>query len=342
LLRTRGGLNPGERASLEAEKNRLSPVLELSRPDLEAWMGRIEAARESGSLSGVQGEKKEGISDRSPVSPQSNLAALVPGTYEHDAAIAWCSIPAAPEVREAAAERYSIEHAKRGTERLLADPVRRRNNAALHVASATDNPLRDHARKFADGLSYDENNLGTWGSVAERRENAFTRLLWEVLTWNRSFPHPTADPKWSADIFAEVDRRDLEDAGWFRHVLETPPQSKPVEVRHEPERPAVVSTEAKRADSVEKRAATVSPEPEPMLDPIARAAADLNARAALLIKTDSWLTLLSEHSPEMRARVVAGLSAELLQSGFISADVAAKLYNDLRPRALSAYPERRL
>ncbi len=75
----------------------------------------------TGSLSGVRGEKEKGISDRSPVSPQSkpaeteknfvqnqkeHLAALVPGTFEHDAAIAWCSIPAAPEVREAAVKRY--------------------------------------------------------------------------------------------------------------------------------------------------------------------------------------------------------------------------------------------
>jgi hypothetical protein len=330
LLRTRGGLNPEDRTSLEAEKNLLSPVLELSRPDLEAWMGRIEAARESGSLSGVQGEKKEGISDRSPVSPQSNLATLVPGTFEHDAAIAWCSIPATPEVREAAVKRYWIEHGKRETERLLADPVRRRKNAALHVASTTDNPLRDHARKFAHSISYDENNLGTWGSVAERREHTFTGLLWEVLTWNRSFPHPTTEQKWSDAIFAEVDRRDLEDATWFRRVLETPRQSKPVEVKPEPKVPTVVSAEAKR----------VSPESEPTLNPIERASADLAARAALVLQTDSWLSRLAEHSPDMRTRILASLSDELLRVGFVSGDFCARLYNDSRPRALSQFPPR--
>jgi hypothetical protein len=337
LLRTRGGLNPGDRANLEAEKNRLSPVLELSRPDLEAWMDRIEAARESGSLSGVQGEKKEGISDRSPVSPQSNLATLVPGTFEHDAAIAWSSIPTAPEVREAAVKRYWTEHGKRETERLLADPVRRRNNAALHVASTTDNRLRDHARKFADSISYDENNLGTWGSVAERREHTFTRLLWEVLTWNRSFPHPTTEQKWSDAIFAEVDRRDLEDAEWFRRVLETP--SQPV-AQPEPKKPTVVSADAKRADLVKKRGAAVIAEPEPKLDPIVRASMDLAARALLVLRTDSWLSRLAEHSPDVRTTILAALSDELLRTGFVSGDFCARLYNDNRPRALSQFPPR--
>jgi hypothetical protein len=307
----------------------------------------------TGSLSGVRGEKEEGISDRSPVSSQSkpaetekdfiqnqkeHLAALVPGTFEHDAAIAWCSIPAAPEVREVAVKRYWIEHGRRETERLLADPVRRRKNAALHVASTTDNPLRDHARKFADSLIYDENNLGTWGSCAERREHAFTRLLWEVLTWNRSFPLPTTEQKWSDDIFAEVDRRDLEDAEWFRRVLETPRQTKSVEVK--PERPPVVSAEVKRAVPVEKRSAAVSTESEPTLNPIERASADLAARAALVLRTDSWLSRLAEHSPDMRTRILAGLSEELLRAGFVNGDFAAKLYNDIRPRALSAFPPR--
>lgn len=356
LLRTRGGLNPGERASLEAEKNRLSPVLALSRPDLEAWMGRIEAARESGSLSGVQGEKKEGISDRSPVSPQSkpaetekdfvqnqkdHLAALVPGTHEHDAAIAWCSIPAAPEVREAAVRRYWTEHGKRETERLLADPVRRRNNAALHVASTTDNKLRDHARKFADGLSCDENNLGTWGSVAERRENAFTRLLWEVLTWNRSFPHPSADPKWSADIFAEVDRRDLEDAERFRRVLETPPQSQTVEVRlNKPvAEPFEAGSGPEPTDGEIKKMATrmppgapapVSPEPKPVLDPIVSASMDLAQRVNLILQTDSFLRDLAQVNFELNEKIRGALTAELLRVGHIQGSFAATLFNSLR------------
>jgi hypothetical protein len=44
-----------QRAELEDERDRLSPVIELTRPDLEAWVGRIKAARENGSLSGVVG-----------------------------------------------------------------------------------------------------------------------------------------------------------------------------------------------------------------------------------------------------------------------------------------------
>jgi len=218
--------------------------------------------------------------------------------------------------------------------------VRRRKNAALHVASTTDNPLRDHVRKFADSLIYDENNLGTWGSCAERREHAFTRLLWEVVTWNRTFPLPTTEQKWSDDIFAEVDRRDSEDTEWFRRVLETPPQSKPVEVK--PERPTVVPAEAKRAVPVEKRGAAVSPEREPEPDPIVLASAELSARALLVLRTDSWLSRLAEHSPDMHTKIIASLSEELLRVGFVSGDFAARLYNDSRPRALSQFPPRQL
>jgi hypothetical protein len=341
-----------QRAELEDERDRLSPVIELTRPDLEAWLGRIKAARENGSLSGVVGEKEEATSDGSPVSPHSksaeaekdfvqnrneHLAALVPGTYEHDAAIAWRSIPATPEVREAAVKRYWTEHDKRETERLLADPVRRRKNAALYVATTTDNPLRDHARKFADGLNYDENNTGTWTSVAERREHAFSRLLWEVLTWNRSFAHPHTDPKWSADIFAEVDRRDSEDAEWFRHVLETPPQPLPAEAKTEPTKPAVVSAD-NGSEPGEKRAASAIT--EPVLDPVVRRSANLAARAALVLRTDSWLSTLADQSPEMRTKILASLSQELLRVGFVNGDFAMRLYNDRRPKALSQFPPR--
>lgn len=195
----------------------------------------------------------------------------------------------------------------------------------------THRPLRDNARKFADSLSYDENNMGTWGSIAEQREHAFTRLLWEVLTWNRSFPHPTTEQKWSADIFAEVDRRDLEDAEWFRRVLETP--SQPVEAKPEPKKPTVVSAETKQADLVEKRGAAVSTEPESKLDPIVRASMDLAARALLVLQTDSWLSRLAEHSAEMRTKILGAVSAELLRTGFVGGDFCARLYNDSRPRA---------
>jgi hypothetical protein len=81
----------------------------------------------------------------------------------------------------------------------------------------------------------------------------------------------------------------------------------------------------------------VRPEPSP----IQAAGIDLAARAALVLQTDSWLTRLAEHSPDMRVRLVQSLSDELLRAGCVSGDFCARTYNALRPRAVSQYPERR-
>jgi hypothetical protein len=82
-------------------------------------------------------------------------------------------------------------------------------------------------------------------------------------------------------------------------------------------------------------------EPEAALNPIARAGADLVSRAALVLQTDSWLSRLAQHSEEMRTRIVATLGDELLRVGFVSGDFCARTYNALRPRAVSAFPERK-
>jgi len=81
----------------------------------------------------------------------------------------------------------------------------------------------------------------------------------------------------------------------------------------------------------------VRPEPSP----IQAAGIDLAARAALVLQTDSWLTRLAEHSSDMRARLVQSLSDELLRAGCVSGDFCAKLFNSMRPRALSQFPERK-
>jgi hypothetical protein len=56
----------------------------------------------------------------------------------------------------------------------------------------------------------------------------------------------------------------------------------------------------------------------------------------LALQTDSWLSRLAEHSPDMRTKILAALSDELLRTGFVNGGFAAKLYNDLRPRALTS------
>jgi hypothetical protein len=82
-------------------------------------------------------------------------------------------------------------------------------------------------------------------------------------------------------------------------------------------------------------------EPEAVLNPVERAGVDLAARTALVLQTDSWLSRLAEHSPDMRGRITAALSDELLKVGCVSGDFCTRLYNNSRPRALSQFPERR-
>jgi hypothetical protein len=43
----------------------------------------------------------------------------------------------------------------------------------------------------------------------------------------------------------------------------------------------------------------------------------------------------------MRTRIIAALSDELLKAGNVSGDAAARIYNTLRPRAVSRFPERK-
>ena len=301
-------------------------VSKPTREDLDALCERAEAARENGTPLSSSPEKESTPPSRSPV----------PGTYEHDAAVVWASIPAEPEVRLAAAERYFIERRKREDARLLADPVRRRLNAALYVAESTDNPLRTHARKFADSLSYDENNMGPWGSAAERRAHASTNWLWEVLRWDRPFPHPTADRKWWADIFAEVDRRDSADPQWFARVLETPKPHAPPAVEAKP------AAKPKPANPAPPAPSSTSPIKEEAQSPIVQAGFDLAQRVNLILQTDSFLTRLSAVNFELNEKIRSALTSELLRAGHIQGTFAATLYNSLRrEHKLWSLPERR-
>jgi hypothetical protein len=197
--------------------------------DLQDLIERVEAAREKGTLS-------ESIPSAPPVDIKAELARI-----------------------GARMRAESLERAGK-----LDNPVRRRN-AAMYVARTTANPLRAHAQKWADGLPYDENN-SLFASLAEHREANTNRLMWEALTWDRAFAHPTIPQQWVADIFAEVDRRDAEDPSWYRKALEAPeppsPASAPVVEQKKPESPSV-SAAILAVDS------EVKAKPEP-LAPVAR------------------------------------------------------------------------
>jgi hypothetical protein len=128
---------------------------------------------------------------------------------------------------------------------------------------------------------------------------------------------------------------DSADPSWFVSRAE-----KLLDVPYAPTKPTVVH-ESPSAERVK-----TSPVPssvqldEPTLNPIERANIDLAARAALVLQTDSWLSRLAQHSTEMHTRIIAALSDEIIKVGYVSGDVAAKFYNDYRPRALSAFRPR--
>jgi hypothetical protein len=176
------------------------------------------------------------------------------------------------------------------------------------------NEVRTLAAEFMD-FSY-----GLFGKNFSDLSSAkqAARTQFQIDIWLRKNPEPTELMMKELGLSSEVGSK--------------------AESKAKPE-PGPAATRPEPAPSVTSQSAPVhkdSPEPEARLGPIEKAA----ARAALVLQTDSWLSRLAEHTPEMRARIVAGLSDELLKVGCVSGDFAAKLYNDLRPRAVGKYPPR--
>src|SRR5262249_30314157 len=126
----------------------------------------------------------------------------------------------------AIADRYELQGAQTG-----------RHNKAFFVARTTANALRAYAKKYADELTLDDANLGYFQSVSAMREHHADALMWEIVTWDRSFPHPTIPQQWLADIFAEVDRRDSEDADWYKRASEAEREGKPQATATKPKTP---------------------------------------------------------------------------------------------------------
>jgi hypothetical protein len=210
----------------------------------------------------------------------------------------------------------------------LATPAEK---AASLLLGLPEHPLNKLARELAHYLWTEDRSNPKPPAATLATE--FVRHWLSDEPWNRHDlrgSRATVDEA-VANALKLVAERDAAQPDWFtrrtEHLLNAPPRPPQIE--------SVPSVKVPEPEAT-------TPEPEPMkMDPIARVAADLAARAELLIKTDSWLGSLSLHSPEIHTRIIAALSSELLQRGFVSGDFAAKLYNDLRPRAVSAYPERR-
>jgi hypothetical protein len=135
-----------------------------------------------------------------------------------------------------------------------------------------------------------------------------------------------------ADALKLVAERDAAEPDWFVRRAERLLDAPPTVAKPEPQ---------PIAEGPSRTTPVPAKQTEPSAsNPITRAGADLAASAALLLTTDGWLSRLAEHSPDMRTKILAALSDELLRTGFVSGDFCARLYNESRPRALSQFPPR--
>lgn len=206
------------------------------------------------------------------------------------------SIPSA--VRPAGLEAFLAKMVPEHARQVCADPVRRRNNAAHHIAITTGN------------LLYPEN------------------VLWEMLTWNRGFPHPSrnaAADKWIADLFAEVGRRDAADPGWYFRVLVESPEATPA---------------VNRTVQPSKLPAPPSAPEAETANPVEQPESSLMQRTNLVLAADPHLARLAAHAPEYDSGIRAAITKQLQEHGFADGAFLAGLYNASRPNNLSAFPPR--
>ena len=161
-----------------------------------------------------------------------------------------------------------------------------------------------------------ENPLRTYANTFG---NDPSSLIWDKIISDRSSEIPGVN-EWLADIFDEVDRRFAADENWFRR--------------------AYADGTAFKADA--PAVFPVAKPEEPAPHPLAAINADLDSRAALILKTDAWLSRLAEHSDAMHNRIIVALGEEVRRTGgSVSAEFCTRLYNQSRPKEISAFPERK-
>ena len=133
-----------------------------------------------------------------------------------------------------------------------------------------------------------------------------------------------------ADVYRLLDEREVKDPRWFvDRALRlfdgagTPCASKP-----EPLPPAEPVPEESEPEPSTRSLAAVLP------------CADVGHTVGLILQSDGWLSRLAEFSPGMRDQINAALTAEYLERGAVGATFMATLYERLRPRCNSLFPER--
>jgi len=162
---------------------------------------------------------------------------------------------------------------------------------------------------------------------------------WTVKSWLERRPWNSHDLRGNvetvanavADVFRLLAEKDAAEPGWFvRRAKEAFDATQLAEPKPKP----IVSP------APASRPAPHTREPEPVHSPVVHPIMSPAERAQLVIQTDSWLSNLSTHSPDMHSRIVAALSDELMRCGVAGSDFCTRLYENLRPRAFSKYPPR--
>lgn len=299
LLRTRGGLTPEYRASLEAEKDRLAPVIQV------------------GSLSQKASELVSADFSGTPDSPAIK----------------------ADDARAALARK--LDAAKKAFESQLSAKV-------LNISDALCVIAEQHAKftyEVWSGRSDWENlphsdraaivtcQLRVW-----RKQPLFERPTWGEAAWAYFMGLTAVEKLRLSGEFAKLTPEQR--ANIFKQTGVVKRAVQVMEDKYFTE-PQGSTSDGQSITPSQLPEPLLTEETTPLLDPIAAASANLAARSALLLQSDSWLSRLAEHSPEMRTRIIAGLSQELLRAGCVGGDFSARLYNELRPRAVGAFPERK-
>lgn len=304
LLNTRG-LTGERRAELEAERDRLAPVLQPpTREDLERLIERVEAKQASGSS----------LPDGSP----AGESILQPGTPDS-------SVDAAMLARA-----RKLDVAKQGIDALL-------KLKKLHIDDSVTAVAEQRAR-FSyemwsgradwETLSTDEKapiivcQLRAW-----RRAPVFERPTWEQAAWFYFIGLPAVEklrPYSAAKKLTPEQRKDI-----FKRLNIAEKMKQPVPERYLDEVPL---SEAESTDTEPVLSA-------PALEP-SPAVRTIDDRVNLILQIDPNLARLAAYAPEYDSGIRAAITRQLQEHGYADGSFLAGLYNASRPKNLSAFPPR--
>jgi hypothetical protein len=314
------GLTDDRRAELEAERDRLSPVLQPpTREDLERLIERVEAKQASGSLSGSSSAGESASDSGTPVSSQYKLSAGSPSER---------SILSAEEIRakvEAWTQRIVPCARENALRKAKSAPDSER--AAILLTEFPEHPLN----KLADELA-----AYLWQADLSRPRPDVQQIARGIIRgWLKREPFNRHDLRGQvetvanavADVYRLLAERDAAEPDWFVRRAEKLFNAAGLDPAKPPAvEPAVDLAPPSAPEPVHP--ATSTPDWLKQVDLI------------LQIVDAQWLGRLVQHSPALDGQIRGAISLQLQKHGHCDGVWLANLYNTLRPKALSAFPPR--